>query len=491
MTSKRVRGGLTAGCVRALLLAALLLHGPGGPGRAQGAPAEPADRADGLEPFLDGLFARLLAKEHVPGAVVVVVADGKVKLAKGYGRADLEAGTPVSPERTIFRVGSITKVFTATALMQLAERKLVRLDDDVNKYLKDPKVPETYPQPVTLSHLLTHTAGFDEINSGRHAPGAEKVLPLREFLRGRLVRVRPPGEVISYGTYGITLAGHLVEEVSNVEFRQYLRKNIFDPLGMGRTTVGAVPAQMLPDLAVGYVHGDGKYRPAEFEYFHSYPASDVNSTAADMARFMIAHLQGGVYEGARILGEGATREMQRQHFTAHPLMHGRAYGWAELRQNGQRAVMHGGSMEGYAALLFLLPERNWGLFVAGNRETGALAEQVKNALMDRYFPYKVQPDPPRKSSGDLSRFAGTYRSTEYCHTCSGIRDFFVNRKLAPSFSVKANDDGTLEVWGERLVRVEPLLFKVAGDRGYVAFREDRRGEITYMLIGASSYERVR
>lgn len=141
----------------------------------------------------DPIFAEQMAKLHIAGAVVAVVQDGKILFTKGYGYADVEKKTPVVPDKTIFRIGSITKVFTATAVMQLADRGRINLKDDVNKYLKGVKVPATYPQPITFANLLTHTSGLDEISPGRRTGDESKVIPMGEFLKSRIVRLLPPG----------------------------------------------------------------------------------------------------------------------------------------------------------------------------------------------------------------------------------------------------------------------------------------------------------
>src|SRR5687768_12866954 len=151
--------------------------------------------------ILDPIFAEQMEKLHIPGAVVVVVKDGRIIFTKGYGYADVEKKTPVIPEKTIFRIGSITKVFTATAVMQMVDRGRIKLADDVNQYLTGFKIPPTYPQPITFANLLTHTSGLDEISPGRRTDDESKVVPLGAFLKTRLVRIRPPGEVISYSTY--------------------------------------------------------------------------------------------------------------------------------------------------------------------------------------------------------------------------------------------------------------------------------------------------
>src|SRR5262245_6005005 len=213
-----------------------------------------------FERFLDSIFAEQMEKQQIPGAVFVFVKDGKVFFSKGYGFANLERQQRVSPEQTLFRIGSISKVFTATAVVQLADRGSINLDTDVNRYLTRLKVPATYPQPVTAAQLITHTAGFDEIRPGTQGPNAESVMPLADFLRTRLVRIRPPGETIAYSTYGITLAGLIVEEVSKMPFESYLAQNIWQPLKMDRTSI-SVPAERTNNLAVGYDYVNGTNQP--------------------------------------------------------------------------------------------------------------------------------------------------------------------------------------------------------------------------------------
>jgi len=464
------------------------------PAQAQEAKSFGSTNPKELEAFLDPIFAEQMEKLHIPGAAIAVVKDGKIFFTKGYGYANLEKKIPVAADKTIFRIGSVTKVFTATALVQLADRRKINLNDDVNKYLKDFKVPDTYPQPVTFANLLTHTAGFDEISSGRKTTSADKVIPLGEFLKTRLVRRTPPGELFSYSTYGISLAGYLVETISGAPYKEYLNKNIFQPLSMSRTSIGAVPANLRPHLATGYDYSSAGYRPLQFEYFHTYPASDINSTATDMAHFMLAHLERGRYGKARILTERAARDMHRQHFTNDPRLIGFTYGFFEKRRNGVRAIEHGGVMDGFSSLMYLLPDKRIGIYVACNRETSGLQDKVKDALLDRYFPVRDKPavaGSHAQMPERLERFAGKYRMDVYCHSCAeGARGF-----LPQAFDVTANDDGTISFWGARWRQVEPLLFRLVSgqmDSGevIVLFREDRDGQIKYMLNGTTVNEKL-
>lgn len=249
-----------------------------------------------LESLVDPIFTEQMAKLHIPGAVVVVVKEGRIIFTKGYGYADIEKKSPVVPDKTLFRIGSITKAFTATAVMQMADRGKIKLADDVNKYLKSFKVPPTYTQPITFANLLTHTSGLDEISPGRRTSDETKVVPLGAFLKTRLVRIQPPGEVISYSTYNAALAGFIVEQMTETPFKIYLRKNVFDPLGMNHTSITAVRDEYKEDLASGYEWNGKIYQRLPFQWFNTYPASDINSTATDMARFMLANLSGGLLE---------------------------------------------------------------------------------------------------------------------------------------------------------------------------------------------------
>jgi CubicO group peptidase (beta-lactamase class C family) len=451
-----------------------------------------------LDSLLDPIFAQQMAKLHIPGAVVAIVKDGKVLFTKGYGYADVEKKTFVLPYKTIFRIGSITKVFTATAVMQLADSGRISLEDDVNKYFKGFQVPATYPQPITFANLLTHTSGLDEITPGRRTSDERKVIPLAEFLKTRMVRILPPGQIISYSTYNAAPAGLLVEQITGTPFKLYLRQNIFEPLGMNHTSITAIKPEYKQDLATGYEYDGKDYQKLPFQWFNTYPASDINSTATDMARFMMANLAGGTLDGKRVLSKRAWTEMQARHFRNHPRLPGWAFGYYEGYQNGRRFVEHGGSMDdGYSALLTMLPKEKFGLFVACNTETGGfgLGEALKEALINRYFPAREKPATSNKvmtqTAASLQRFAGTYRGFIYCHTCPPNSGAYVPDPV----EVKLNDDGTLSFQEERWRQIEPLLFELAsGPRAgqrHLAFREGLDGTITFMFQEAyRTYERV-
>ncbi|MGH9816578.1 MAG: serine hydrolase domain-containing protein, partial [Candidatus Acidiferrales bacterium] len=375
------------------------------PAAQKGAPASiqpsggPANAAE-LEAFLDGIMSAHMQAQEIPTAVVAVVKDGKLFFSKGYGYADREKRTPVDPERTLFRPGSVSKLFTWTAAMQLHERGQLDLDADVNTYLKDFRIPATFPEPITMKHLLTHTPGFEDGALGYlFVRNAEKIVPLSQSLAAHIPqRVRPPGTYSSYSNYGTALAGLIVANISGMSFEDYIDKNILAPLGMTHSTFREpLPEALAADMATGYKHQSGIYKKQDFEFIANFgPAGGLSASANDMARFMLAHLQLGRLGDARILEEATARQMHSQLYTLDPRLSGMAYGFYETRVNGVRMIGHGGDTLWFHTNLALLPEHNLGIYVSYVTHGSRARSELLKAFMDRYFPQQAAalPAPP-------------------------------------------------------------------------------------------------
>ena len=454
-----------------------------------------------LEAFFDGLVTAQLRAYHVPGATVAVVKDGQIFFAKGYGFADLEESRPVLANETLFRIASVTKLFTWTAVMQLGEQGKLDLNADVNTYLKTFQIPATYPEPITLIHLMTHTAGFDQ-PVGISARNAEDIRPLGEVLEDNLpARVRPPGQFSAYSNYGTALAGYIVEEVSGIPFHQYVERNILNPLKMNSTTFQQpLPPELAADMAVGYTYAKGTYHPELFQYHQLSPAVPMSTTATDMARFMIAHLQDGRYEDARILKDVTARQMHRQLFTHDPRVSGWTYGFMELNVNHQHMIWHRGSWSPqFYTLLVLLPEHNVGLFASYNSPGGGPARSaLLRAFLDRYYPAPAPkvPQPPADFQLRARRFTGSYRTTTSTYTT-----FAKLTNLFAQVDLTAQPDGTLLMTGfgdpQPWVEVEPLVFRAAGRQPFfsrdLVFHEDDQGRITRFFLSNDprfAFERI-
>ena len=210
----------------------------------------PVDSAS-LVHLLDSLIVPGLAKYHIPGMVIAIVRDSDLVLAKGYGYADVERKIPFDPDSTVIRIASVSKLFTATAVLQLVDQGVLDMHQDINAYLTRFKVEDRFGTPITLQHLLTHTAGFDDRSIGKSAWTQESQIPLGDFLATSLPRrIIPPGEVYTYSNFSNALAGFVVEEAAHEDYAAYVRHNILEPLGMTRSRLSVAPGS---PAAVGTV----------------------------------------------------------------------------------------------------------------------------------------------------------------------------------------------------------------------------------------------
>src|SRR5215208_2164979 len=327
---------------------------------------------------------------------ITVVKDGQNFFAKGYGYADLERSTLATADTTIFRTGSISKVFTWTAVMQLVEQGKLDLNTDVNTYLTAFQIPDTFAEPITLSQLMTHTAGFeDQITDGALYASESSYMPLQDFLIEKMpARIFPPGQVVGYSNYGASLAGEIVAEVSGESFEQYITNHILTPLGMNHSTfLQPLPSGMIQNAAVSYhIDENGLPHAGSFEFVQTQPAGALSATATDMARFMIAHLQDGRFGDERILQAASAQDMRRQYYAFNPQLPGMTRGFEEAYRNDIHFVIHSGTTDLSSSLIALLPEQNVGIFMTFNSHISTPQRlALVNALLDHYYPAPTLP----------------------------------------------------------------------------------------------------
>lgn len=485
-----------------------------------------------VKAFMDAFMSSEMRELHVPGAAVVVVQtnlrpgsktqDSSVLFAKGYGKADLAKHIPVDVKETLFRAGSVSKLFTATAVMQLAERGKVDLQTDVNVYLGSLQLEPRFDRPVTVADLLLHTAGFDEVFFGMHVRTADELLPLADFLKDHLPeRYSPPGEIISYNDHGYTLAGLLVEEVSGMPFDEYVHANILKPLQMNSTTfVQPLPAELEVRMATGYRHNGREYRPYKLDFVQVSPAAGLVGPAQDMANFMLAHLNSGRFGDEAILQPETVAEMHQTQFAHHPTLRGRGYGFSEWRENDQRMVFHDGGNPGFLSRLVLLPEKGIGFYVVFNSDQYSPATRFHRRLtsefLDTFFPEQAeQPSSVQQVSQvytnksteaslaslqatmEAAHFGGYYRPVQaYSHdTLQKIAS------LMEQFPVSVAHDH-LTVFGQKYMPVEPFVFHDMLNESTIVFRSatssenrqasesDSAREITHLFVGTGAYVKV-
>jgi len=424
-----------------------------------------------LTAFMDGFMSSNLGRFHAPGASVVVVKEGAVVFEKGYGFADLGLRSSFTPN-TRFRAKSVSKTFTATAVMQLEESGQVALDAPVTSYLHGFTLPGGNEPPITLAELLTQTSGIGDRALGTMTNDRIAAADLRGYLQQRMPsRIAAPGTVFSYTDHGISLAGLTVEEVSGLPFAQYMQDKVLEPLGMSRSAFDP-PLEGQSDLAVGYQFVSGSYRLAPVGYFYVAPAVSLVTTGSDMGRFLIGIL-GGSGDKLPILRSETVHLMEARHFALQPGGPGVAYGLYEWPEIGERVLVHGGLGHGFSNLLVLLPDRHVGFFVDTNSDEPELRYTLLRAFMDRFYPAQAV-TPKLIPGGDLGRFAGVYSDHRYQGRIETLKELF------DQGTITAHGGRTLSLsWAPgRWAEVEPLVFQNLDDPNQrIAFRSDESGQV--------------
>jgi CubicO group peptidase (beta-lactamase class C family) len=439
-----------------LIGSVLLLAGPGsteGPAK-QAAPvstitaapvAHTLDATD-ANAWLDGYIPYALHSGDIAGAVVVVVKDGQVLTERGYGYSDIKTGAPVDPKTTMFRPGSVSKLFTWTAVMQQVEAGKIDLDADVNKYL-DFKIPERNGKPITMRQLMSHSAGFEEAVKHLFTVDPKTARKLGPYLKVWTPnRIYDAGEQGAYSNYGAAVAGYVVERVSGEPFDDYIAKHIFKPLGMDHSTfVQPLPANLAPDMAKGYPQASMEPKP--FEIVVGSPAGALSASGDDMGKFMMAHLADGSYGGAQILKPETAQLMHKEGFVPTPPLPGMALGFYHEDRNGQVIIAHAGDTEVFHSDLHLILNQHVGLFVSFNSAgkggaVGPLREQLFRDFLNRYYPAPVTAPLPtwKDAKADGAFMAGNYIGNRRADS-----SFLRLLSMAGGATVSVDEDGILTV----------------------------------------------
>jgi CubicO group peptidase (beta-lactamase class C family) len=351
------------------------------------APVPPAtlSKAD-VDAWLDGFLPYALDQGDIAGAVVVVVKDGQVLTERGFGYADMKTRRRVDPVTTTFRPGSISKLFTWTAVMQQVQAGKLNLDRDINDYL-DFKIPAAFGKPITLRNLMTHTGGFEETARNLLVFDPKQNRPLGEILkRWTPGRIYAPGTMPAYSNYGCALAGYIVQRVSGERFEDYVQHHIFAPLNMTHSTFEQpLPAGWSANAAVQYQQASQDAKG--FEIIGLSPAGALSASGDDMARFMIAHLG----SGPPLLSAQTEALMRAPANTPIPGLPPMALGFYHEDRNGLTIIGHGGDTQFMHSDLHLFLDKGVGLFMSFNSAGKAgSAHVVRQALfdnfVDRYFP---------------------------------------------------------------------------------------------------------
>lgn len=456
-----------------------------------------------LNSYLDKITKENFQKYKLPSLCMVVVKDGKVIYENALGYADVKNKIKADVNSSAYRIGSTSKLFTETAIMQLYEQGKINLKEDANKYLGDIKIQNKFAKKVTVENLLTHTSGIDEATNPYTAAKTEKdMISLTDFLKKHQpVVTTEPGKVCLYSNIGIDLLGHIIENVSGMKYEDYIQKNIFNILGM-QNSKASLP---LNNMTKNY---DSLAKPG-YVYYNDVPAGGINSTPRDIAKFMIAHLQNGSYENNKILNENTAKLMHEHHFSNDKNLCGIGYGFWEKNFNGKRILSHEGALSvGYFDDMLLDTEENLGVYIVSNNLTSAAPaiNDIENAFFSKYYLSSKS----KKYSGskisdkEASKYVGTYRLYE--DNAKGNVLKFINLL----YSADENEDVQIEYnekensliykgishmkkkENTKLIKISGNLFRKANNNELVAFREENN-KIKYVFLNNTpynSFERV-
>ncbi|HEY6916940.1 MAG TPA: serine hydrolase, partial [Allosphingosinicella sp.] len=419
--------------------------------RTPAARSAPAPRD--LELFIDGIVQDAMRTDHIAGVAVAVADANGPLLLKGYGQADVAKGIAVDPERTLFRIGSLSKTFTWILLMREVERGRVRLDAPVNDYLPAAlRLPDAgFKKPVRVADLMMHGAGFEDNGLGYMLAGSgAKLLPLEEYLaRYRPRRVREAGVAPAYSNYGAALAGAIVAHLNGIDYPALVERDILAPLGIsGDATFrepyapakglpAPMPAALAARVATGYSWAGGTFAPHGFEYISNVgPAGSGSASAAAIARYMQAQLAGG----APLYGPAAAKAFRTP--MSGPWGASWAHGYmVSPLAPGLTGYGHAGATGFFLSNMVLIPDMGIGIFVATNTDTGRPLATRLPELVAQYFggsgPIQRKGDPSlAKKAKD---YAGVYLSTR--RTYAGLEGFITT--LGGVGSVRVSPDGYL------------------------------------------------
>jgi CubicO group peptidase (beta-lactamase class C family) len=348
----------------------VLATSTGRPGERQNRAAPNID-----EPKIRAIVAELLNRRPAVGLAVGVVRDGSLEFFYGHGVADIASHTPIT-EDTVFRVASITKTFTAIAVMQLWEQGLVDLDAPANDYLRAYRLVPAKGgfRPATVRHLLTHTAGIAEVRRpsdvfkplfGETVKVGQSMPSLAEYYRGGLGIDAEPGTRFIYTDHGFTTLGQIVEDVSGQPFDRYMREQVFEPLGMTNTDL--VRSEVIGSrLAIGYdLRSDGARAVTDYEVVTA-GGGGAFSTPKDMARYVAALLGGGANEHGSILKPTTLGTMFEPHFRPDPRLPGIGLAFDRYDFGGHLVVGHGGILPGFNSQFFAAPNDGVGVIAFTN-----------------------------------------------------------------------------------------------------------------------------
>lgn len=459
--------------------------------------------SESFEESVDTFFADKMQEYDIPGAAVVVVEHGKVVLEKSYGVSDKKENIPFYNDTT-FRIASITKTFTATALMQLVESGKVELEEDILTYLPELEIKNPYEVPITVENLLTYTSGIDS-SSLEELSYEEVDMPcgylLNEMKQKDLTVVTKPGTHIEYCSYGVVLEGCIIEAVTGESCADYITNHILNPLEMKNTKMSMKDAAM----SNGYISMNDQLTEYTMDgYFKLYPEGGLISSSGDMAKYIQMFLNNGSYMEKQVLLPETVNHMLEQAITYDVLLPGMCYGFGEYDEQGVRIVGHGGyAPDGFLSQIDLYPQYESGTFVIVNQgSNNDIATDFREFYINaKKFASDTKSVELNKTQVEECNVEGTYRFSDYSKTTlckgdafGGIGEVQVISDGKDTIKLKGVDEFTGESYEYEARKLDATHYQINEDSRYVVFLTEKE-EVVGMAMSDDSwhgyYEKIK
>lgn len=457
---------------------------------------------ENIQEFCDEYFQEKMDEYHVPGAAIAVVKGNEELLSVAYGVENLETGEPVTTDMTLFPAASVSKLFTATAVMQLYEQGKLDIYQDIKPYIPAVKIRNSFDKPITCSALLTHSSGLDEQSelAGSTLDIAKIESQKYYFSKHIPTVIQEPGSVSNYSNMGYNLLGYIVESISGQSYETYVEENILNLLAMENSSV-RIPHR---ECAKGYLYEENSFEEQPLAYQYTSGSSGVITTVKDMEHFMIMHLNGGKYGDNHILQEQTQHDMQKKQFANANLFDGMGFGWVRTHFGNIQVYKHEGALPGYATTMILLPEESIGIYVATNSLSG-ICFDFKEAFMKHFYGSNALEGWHEEEAScmytqeEIRDYLGTYRSYDGIARTNLMRIAVLFDTTDMQIAVNENDELTLSIYNQKKEREETTLtycgtgmFRRQDGKGYIVIEKNDNGKIyAYTQVSHCTYEKVK
>lgn len=455
--------------------------------------------SNNIQIFFDNFFEDNMKKYNVPGATVAVIKDGEEIFKKGYGVSNLEKNIDVNADSTSFPIASISKLFTAIAIMQLYENNKLDIYEDVTKYISPYKIENKYNKKVTCANLLTHSSGIDEESEiNVSTQDAEKIKSQEYYFDTHPIKVvKEPDTICRYNNFGYNILGYIVERVSGISYEEYIKENILKPLNMNNTSVRIKDK----NTSCGYEYSNNSFNEIPLAYQYTSGSSGIITTASDMEKFMLAIFNNGKLNNTSILNEETMKEMKKMQFSNSEIMPGMGFGFIRSNRNGKKIIKHEGGIPGFTSTMFLIEDENIGIFVSTN-SLNSLPFDIEDEFLNTFFPYENREynDANVNSNKDYSEYTGSFRNYHGLSKSTIMKIGFLFFKSG-DITIKDNKDGTLTI-KEYTEDNKENVTKLVETSDNVFVREDGKGSFTFKLdnnkvtyvfsdVSYDSFERIK